>query len=78
MKTILPGRDTNSSEDSIFNWTCKHLINSLIIISLLFFVDEMNTRERKIEDLEERLNKQASEIKLITETTLGWFSNAYK
>ena len=38
----------------------------------------MNTRERKIEDLEERLNKQASEIKLITETTFGWFSNAYK
>ena len=38
----------------------------------------MNTRERKIEDLEERLNKQASEIKLITETTFGWYSNAYK
>ena len=38
----------------------------------------MNTREIKIEDLEERLNKQASEIKLITETTFGWLSNAYK
>ena len=38
----------------------------------------MNSRERKIEYLEERLNKQASEKKLLNEAIFGSFSNKYK
>ena len=38
----------------------------------------IQTQERKIEDLEERLNKQTSEIKLLNEAIFGSFSNMYK